>query len=303
MYGGGWDGIERDALAKYRYMTCHVLSICMDIDQHVSEAQNSSASALVGTLAMGLRRSLLAGLALLLSATAGWPHFLLDDACEKGAGLVDSVAPLPRIMNVIPSRDYILDVLDGEHRLQKDDEVEVGRPLTLVYAGVHRPDTHTVFVSSGGDLVGAQACGEKGASLLCSSCGAGWLHHATWAATTPGQMQLAVGAAHGTLGTPAVFVGNLTLRAVAARGGEACSGRGGARRRDDAGQRTRECRDGAGRAAESSAVRRGNEVEPTGAWAASSGHEEWDTSAATTDVSNSVLRSPWWSWGVRLLTG
>jgi hypothetical protein len=153
----------------------------------------------------------------------GWPHFLLDNGCEKGMALVAGASLLPRIMNVIPTEDpTILEVYracEGKGEcvgaLDDGDAVETGSKLLLVYAGTSLPDTQTTFVTSSGWLIGSEACGDSGGSLLCSSCGEGWLKRATWTPTIPGPAQVAVGFAHGNFGTPAVTVGILTLHIIA----------------------------------------------------------------------------------------
>ena len=81
--------------------------------------------------------------------------------------------------------------------------------------------THLVFVSSSGEIDGGERCGSSGAHLHCSTCGESpaWMNRAVWTATTPGAARLAVGAARGGFGTPAVRVAirtvNVTTRAGA----------------------------------------------------------------------------------------
>eukprot|EP00966_Prymnesium_polylepis_P041323 958910-Prymnesium_polylepis.1 len=127
-------------------------------------------------------------------------------------------------MNVIPTEDpSVLEVFRSNAcedecagALAEGDVVASGTPLTLVYAGTSLPDTHTTFVSSSGLLAGGESCGDEGASLLCSSCGEGWLKRATWTPTSTGVAQIAVGFAHGNYGTPAVTVGILTVNVAEA---------------------------------------------------------------------------------------
>ena len=162
----------------------------------------------------------------LAASVASWPHFLLEHDCTKGIALVaGGLRQLPRIMNVIPTEDpTMLQVFAGRDVVGHDQTPELldgatvttGAPLTLVYAGVMVPDTQTVFVTSHGLLEGAESCGSEEGSLLCSSCGAGWLRHATWIPTRAGVAQVAVGFAHGNYGTPAVTVGIRTLTVVEA---------------------------------------------------------------------------------------
>ena len=168
---------------------------------------------------------------------ASWPHFLLEHDCTKGIALVaGGLRQLPRIMNVIPTEDpTMLQVFAGRDVLGHDESIDLldgatvttGAPLTLVYAGVMVPDTQTVFVTSHGLLEGAEPCGSEEGSLLCSSCGAGWLRHATWTPTRSGVAQVAVGFAHGNYGTPAVTVGIRTLHVVEADNATAAGAREG----------------------------------------------------------------------------
>ena len=169
------------------------------------------------------RRALYSACLFLLAAEmCCWPHFLLENDCEKGLALVGGASHLPRIMNVIPTEDptiievYRRGVDECDRALNHGDVVIAGDVIDLVYAGTILPDTHTTFVTSSGELRGGQSCGGGGGSLLCSSCGEGWVKRAAWMPTTPGVAQVAVGFAHGNYGTPAVTVGIITLHVAVA---------------------------------------------------------------------------------------
>ena len=102
------------------------------------------------------------------------------------------------------------------------DSVAVGDAVELRWIATRHPplNTHLVFISSSGAIAGGQPCGPNGASLHCTTCGEepGWLNRVVWNATVPGIATLAVGAARGGYGTPAVRVAIRQLMVVASDG-------------------------------------------------------------------------------------
>lgn len=165
-------------------------------------------------------------------ACVGWPSDLLKHDCSKGELLVAGGFAPPPIMGVLPELDASMLLLraireDTEADDDDDDElaegatVAVGDELELQWVATRHPplSTHLVFISSSGAIVGGQACGSNGGSLHCTTCGEnpGWLNRVVWRATAPGAARLAVGAARGGYGTPAVRVAirdvNVTARA------------------------------------------------------------------------------------------
>lgn len=99
-------------------------------------------------------------------------------------------------MNAVPALDpSILSVLGADgSSLAQGAAVALGSPLTLDHNGTKGPlGFQTVFVVSSGSLGGGEPCGDRGASLTCSTCGAGWLRSASWTPTRLGEATLAVG--------------------------------------------------------------------------------------------------------------
>ena len=157
-------------------------------------------------------------LAALTAATCGWPHFLRADGCRKGLELLHSgQASPPVIMNAVPTMDPdILRVVNSSGgAVVHGDSVPLGAPLTLVHRGTKDPHgSQTVFITSAGLLEQSEPCGEGGAAMVCTTCGAGWLRQAQWTPTATGEARLAVGAARtgACFGTPAVTIGSLVVR-------------------------------------------------------------------------------------------
>merc|ERR1712190_532191 len=113
---------------------------------------------------------------------------MLAHGCDKGSGLVDDLSVTPTIMNTFPfenpallsvSREY-----DGD-AVKSGAELPAGVPVTLKYNGtfsIH--GTHVAFIVSSGELPNSEVCGDKGAKLICTTCGnAGFIKYTTW---TPG---------------------------------------------------------------------------------------------------------------------
>ena len=173
-----------------------------------------------------------------LAFVRAWPSDLLKHECAKGELLVAGGFAPPPIMGAIPEVDGSMLVVravvgEGADDDDDDDELEgelfdgatvaVGDRLELRYVSTRHPptNTHLVFVSSSGEIDGGERCGSSGAHLHCSTCGESpaWMNRAVWTATTPGDARLAVGAARGGFGTPAVRVAirtvNVTVRASA----------------------------------------------------------------------------------------
>ena len=158
----------------------------------------------------------------------GWPSDLLKFNCAKGELLVARGFAPPPIMGVLPELDasmLTLHVLrDGEDESEElmtvGDSVAVGDVVELRWIATRHPplNTHLVFISSSGAIAGGQPCGPNGASLHCTTCGEapGWLNRVEWNATVPGIATLAVGAARGGYGTPAVRVAIRQLMVLAA---------------------------------------------------------------------------------------
>lgn len=145
---------------------------------------------------------------------AAWPHFLRVDNCGKGLELLASGGTRPPpIMGIEPAVDAsILSVeTSAGAPVGPGSTVYVGSPLTLVHNATNAMGFHTVFVTSTGALLNGEDCGARGAQMVCTTCGAGWLRRATWTPTSPGRATLAVGAAELGLGTPAVTIATLTV--------------------------------------------------------------------------------------------
>lgn len=142
-----------------------------------------------------------------------WPHFLRLDDCAKGNELLASGTRPPPIMGIEPAVDAsILSVgTSAGASVEPESTVYVGSPLTLTHNATNAMGFHTVFVSSAGTLRDGEDCGGRGAQMVCTTCGAGWLRRATWTPTSPGRATLAVGAAELGLGTPAVTIASLTV--------------------------------------------------------------------------------------------
>lgn len=195
-----------------------------------------------------------ASLGMFVASCLGWPSDLLKFDCAKGELLVAGGFAPPPIMGVLPELDasmLTLHVLrDGEEEseelMSEDDSVAVGDAVELRWIATRHPplSTHLVFISSSGAIAGGQPCGPNGASLHCTTCGEepGWLNRVVWNATAPGVARLAVGAARGGFGTPAVRVAIRHLTVVASDGdgssqsrtqrvADSCLGDGGTERR------------------------------------------------------------------------
>jgi hypothetical protein len=142
-----------------------------------------------------------------------WPHFLRQDKCAKGIELLASGTRPPPIMGIEPAVDAsILSVKSATGTsVGPESTVFVGSPLTLTHNATNAMGFHTVFVTSAGTLRDGEDCGEGGAQMVCTTCGAGWLRRATWTPTRPGRATLAVGAAELGLGTPAVTIASLAV--------------------------------------------------------------------------------------------
>ena len=189
-----------------------------------------------------------------VASCLGWPSDLLKFDCAKGELLVAGGFAPPPIMGVLPELDasmLTLHVLrDGEEEseelMSEDDSVAVGDAVELRWIATRHPplSTHLVFISSSGAIAGGQPCGPNGASMHCTTCGEepGWLNRVVWNATAPGVARLAVGAARGGFGTPAVRVAIRHLTVVASDGdgssqsrthrvADSCLGDGGTERR------------------------------------------------------------------------
>lgn len=173
-----------------------------------------------------------------LAFARAWPSDLLKHECAKGELLVAGGFAPPPIMGAMPEVDASMLVVrsvvgEGTEGTDDDDDedeldgelfdgaiVAVGDRLELRYVSTRHPplSTHLVFVSSSGEIDGGERCGSSGAHLHCSTCGESpaWMNRAVWTATTPGGARLAVGAARGGFGTPAVRVAirtvNVTVR-------------------------------------------------------------------------------------------
>ena len=166
-----------------------------------------------------------------LALVRAWPSDLLKHECVKGELLVAGGFAPPPIMGVVPEVDASMlmvrvTVGEGDDGADDDEElfdgelldgatVSVGDRLELQYVSTRHPplNTHLVFVSSSGEIAGGERCGPGGARLHCSTCGESpaWMDRAIWTATTPGGARLAVGAARGGFGTPAVRVAIRTI--------------------------------------------------------------------------------------------
>ena len=172
-----------------------------------------------------------------VASCLGWPSDLLKFDCAKGELLVAGGFAPPPIMGALPELDasmLTLHVLrDGEDEdeelLTIGDSVAVGDTVELRWLATRHPplSTHLVFISSSGTIAGGQPCGSNGASLHCTTCGEApdWLNRVLWNATVPGIATLAVGAARGGYGTPAVRVAIRQLEVVAAAADEPPLGR------------------------------------------------------------------------------
>mmetsp|Transcript_44831 Transcript_44831/g.117610 ORF Transcript_44831/g.117610 Transcript_44831/m.117610 type:complete len:216 (+) Transcript_44831:31-678(+) len=157
-----------------------------------------------------------------------WPSDLLKNDCRKGAQLVAGGLLPPPIMGAVPDVDWSILRLSWATNTSDDgnggDEYD-GRPLRkgdtleLTYTNTRSKPfgVHVVFAASSGTIAGGEPCGAEGAVLRCSTCGgqSQWLRSATWSATEPGVVTLAVGAARGGYGTPAVHVGIVNVSVVA----------------------------------------------------------------------------------------
>ena len=159
--------------------------------------------------------------ALLLATVDSFPSDLLKDDCAKGVLLVDG-GLLPPIMGIPPTVDEtilrVVDLQSGD-AVRADAEVPVGAALTLSFDQLRlspKAGTQIVFVVSAGQVDDGLRCGPGGAQLQCSSCGEthGYLESTTWRATTVGRATLAIGAARGGYGTPAVRVGRMNVTVV-----------------------------------------------------------------------------------------
>ena len=166
-----------------------------------------------------------------VASCLGWPSDLLKFDCAKGELLVAGGFAPPPIMGVLPELDasmlelhVLRDVLsegeeESEELMSVGDSVAVGDAVELRWIATRHPplSTHLVFISSSGAIAGGQPCGPNGASLHCTTCGEepGWLNRVVWNATVPGIATLAVGAARGGYGTPAVRVAIRQLMVVA----------------------------------------------------------------------------------------
>ena len=157
--------------------------------------------------------------AILLATVDSFPSDLLKDDCAKGVLLVDG-GLLPPIMGIPPTVDEtilrVVDLQSGD-AVRADAEVPVGAALTLSFDQQRlspKAGTQIVFVVSAGHVDDGLRCGPGGAQLQCSSCGEthGYLESTTWLATTLGRATLAIGAARGGYGTPAVRVGRMNVR-------------------------------------------------------------------------------------------
>ena len=166
-----------------------------------------------------------------VAACLGWPSDLLKFDCAKGELLVAGGFAPPPIMGVLPELDasmltlHVLrddDEEESEELMSVGDSVAVGDAVELRWIATRHPplSTHLVFISSSGAIAGGQPCGPNGASLHCTTCGEepGWLNRVVWNATVPGIATLAVGAARGGYGTPAVRVAIRQLMVVASDG-------------------------------------------------------------------------------------
>jgi hypothetical protein len=175
------------------------------------------------------RRVLLLAAAIASSAAA-WPSDLLKNECEKGELLVAGDFAPPPIMGAMPELDAsMLSVRmltvdgepDSEAELQDGATVAAGDALELKFVSRRESplNVHLVFITSSGEMANGQPCGQAGARLHCTTCGEnpGWLNRVIWTAGEPGSATLAVGAARGGYGTPAVRVAmrsvNVTARA------------------------------------------------------------------------------------------
>ena len=184
----------------------------------------------VGVLSPVWERDPAAPLGMFVASCLGWPSDLLKFDCAKGELLVAGGFAPPPIMGVLPELDasmLTLHVLrDGEEESEElmsvGDTVVVGDAVELRWIATRHPplSTHLVFISSSGAIAGGQPCGPNGASLHCTTCGEepGWLNRVVWNATVPGIATLAVGAARGGYGTPAVRVAIRQLMVVASDG-------------------------------------------------------------------------------------
>ena len=163
-----------------------------------------------------------------VASCLGWPSDLLKFDCAKGELLVAGGFAPPPIMGVLPELDasmltlHVLrddDEEESEELMSVGDSVSVGDAVELRWIAPRHPplSTHLVFISSSGAIAGGQPCGPNGASLHCTTCGEepGWLNRVVWNATVPGIATLAVGAARGGYGTPAVRVAIRQLMVVA----------------------------------------------------------------------------------------
>ena len=169
-----------------------------------------------------------------VASCLGWPSDLLKFDCAKGELLVAGGFAPPPIMGVLPELDasmlelhVLRDVLsegeeESEELMSVGDSVAVGDAVELRWIATRHPplSTHLVFISSSGAIAGGQPCGPNGASLHCTTCGEepGWLNRVVWNATAPGVATLAVGAARGGFGTPAVRVAIRRLTVVVSDG-------------------------------------------------------------------------------------
>ena len=195
--------------------------------RRAGHARPAAVSADAGLCASGTGH---ASLGMFVASCLGWPSDLLKFDCAKGELLVAGGFAPPPIMGVLPELDasmLTLHVLrDGEEEseelMSEDDSVAVGDAVELRWIATRHPplSTHLVFISSSGAIAGGQPCGPNGASLHCTTCGEepGWLNRVVWNATAPGVARLAVGAARGGFGTPAVRVAIRHLTVVASDG-------------------------------------------------------------------------------------
>ena len=176
------------------------------------------------------RVAVLATLAVLAHA---WPSDLLKDGCAKGVLLVEGGFTPPPIMGALPELDLSILKLrlvrsdaedeDDDARPYDGRPLQSGEALELTYSNPRQKPfgVHLVFIASSGSMEDSVPCGDAGAILRCSTCGDThqWLRSVVWTPTREGVTKIAVGAARGSYGTPAVHVAtvNVSIGPLSAR--------------------------------------------------------------------------------------